>query len=640
MKWHNPDILMWLLTLLPLLLVTGLMLKRRAKLLGRMAENRLWPIMLPGHSPRRQKIRNLARVLAIALAIAALARPQWGFKWEEVKQRGLSIIVALDTSKSMLAQDIMPNRLQQAKWGVRDLVKELRGDRIGLVAFAGDAFLQCPATIDYAAFLMMLDDVYAGIVPVGGTDLFQALDRSIDSFKKTEETQADKVIILISDGEGHTGDPLTLIPKLQEEGIRIFAIGVGTKEGELIQTSDGFVKDKSGNVVKSALNENMLERIAFETGGFYVRSAPGDFGLERVYRQGIAELQREERESRMSKSWTERFQWFLGAALLLLLIEAAIRPVRFNRERTQRTQKSNRKRLLRSLRSFAVPLLLITVASVRAEDTPRSSMRKGLKAYERSDYTNAVESLKKTTLEFPSIGNYNLGNAQYRMGDYEAADESFNEALRTTDLELQAKAYFNRGNALLARTTALSGPEQIGLAIELAFQAMDMFEKSILLDPADLKAKQNFERAGQLRLKLEYNLGKWYFEQAEALLQEYKAKDAQTNYRKAEKQFEHILQNIDPHHGESAQYLPIAVERLAMLQRAVNDAEQDLKVALQFIEDYQYMLAAQRLTTETDQRKYAFDIKPDLKKEYEETIRKNQEVLKIIRELTTLNIVE
>lgn len=326
MQWGDHDILMWLLTLLPLLLITGLMIKRREKLLERMADHTLWAAMLPGHSIRRRRMKNLLRVLAIALALIGLARPQWGFKWEKVQQRGLSIIVALDTSKSMLAQDIKPNRLQQAKWGVRDLVKELKGDRIGLVAFAGDAFLQCPATIDYAAFLMMLDDVYAGIIPVGGTDIFQALEESMDSFG--QETAADKVIILISDGEGHTGDPITLLPRLKEEKIRVFSIGVGTLTGELIQTSDGFVKDRSGNVVKSSLNENMLERIAFETGGFYVRSAPGDFGLERVYQQGIAGLQREERESRMAKIWQERFQWFIGASLLLLVVETAVRPVK------------------------------------------------------------------------------------------------------------------------------------------------------------------------------------------------------------------------------------------------------------------------------------------------------------------------
>lgn len=322
---------MWLLALLPLLFVTGLLLKYRIKLLTRIADENLWPTLLPGFSTSRLRLKNLLRILAIALAIAALARPQWGFKWEEVKQRGLSIIVTLDTSKSMLAQDIKPNRLQQAKWGIRDLVKELRGDRIGLVAFAGNAFLQCPATIDYAAFLMMLDDVYAGIVPLGGTDLFQALETSIESFEKMKESASDNVIILISDGEGHTGDPRALLPRLKEEGIRVFAIGVGTREGDMIETSDGLVKDSDGNVIKSRLNEDILEQIAFETGGFYVRSAPGDFGLERIYQQGIAELQREERDARMSKSWTERFPWFLAAALLLLVFEAVIRPTKGGR---------------------------------------------------------------------------------------------------------------------------------------------------------------------------------------------------------------------------------------------------------------------------------------------------------------------
>ncbi len=194
-----------------------------------------------------------------------------------------------------------------------------------------------------------------------------------------------------------------------------------------------------------------------------------------------------------------------------------------------------------------VPWLLIS--SAFAEDTPRSSMRAGLKAYEQGDYTNAVTHLKKTALEFPGVGNYNLGNAQYRAGEFEAAAESYTEALRTSDVELQAKAYFNRGAALLARTTALTGQEQIGTAIQLAFEAMDQFEKSLLLAPDDLEAKQNFERAGRLRLKLEYNLGRWHYDQAEDLLSRFKAKDARTNYQQARKQFNHILENVYPDHG-------------------------------------------------------------------------------------------
>lgn len=278
-------------------------------------------------------------------------------------------------------------------------------------------------------------------------------------------------------------------------------------------------------------------------------------------------------------------------------------------------------------------LLFATSLCATAEETPRAAMRRGLKAYAAGDYTNAVAALEKTVMEFPDTGHYNLGNARYRMGDFEAAEKAYTEALRTTDLALQAKAYFNRGNALLARTTQMQGPERIGTAIELAFQAMDLYEKAILLDPADLAAKQNFERAAALRLKLEYNLGQWYFDQAEALLPQYKAKDAKANYQLAKKQFEHILENIDPTHGEARQYLPKIAERIQMLDLAVEAAEHDLRTALKQIDDYQYMLAAQRLTTETDERKYAFDLKPDLKKQYEETIEKNQEVLKIIQEL-------
>ncbi|MDF7798444.1 hypothetical protein P4C99_03170 [Pontiellaceae bacterium B1224] len=293
------------------------------------------------------------------------------------------------------------------------------------------------------------------------------------------------------------------------------------------------------------------------------------------------------------------------------------------------------------IRLSIIAIFSILTLTVQAEDTPRSSMRKGLKAYKAGDYTNAIEHLEKTALEFPDIGNYDLGNAQYRAGDFEAAANSFNEALRTSDLELQAKAYFNRGNALLARTTALTKTEEISLAIELSFQAMDMYEKAILLQPEDLLAKQNFERAQQLRLKLEYNLGRWYFDQAEELLPQFKAKDAKKNYQLAKKQFNHILENVNPNHAESQQFLPKIDERLEMLALAVEAAEIDLKTALQYIADYQYMLAAQRLTTETDERKYAFDLKPDLKKRYEEVIKKNQEILKIIQDLfPTTNIAQ
>lgn len=320
-QWHHPEYLFLLFAMPVLWVITIWLRRRRARLLETMADKDRWPVLLPDYAPRRQRNAQRARLLALVLLLTASARPQWGFRWEKTSPRGLDLLVALDTSRSMLAQDIKPNRLQQARWGIRDLVSQLTGDRIGLIAFAGDAFLVCPATADYAAFSMMLDDVYAGIIPTGGTDLSLALETALASFEPG--TAADKVLILISDGESHTGDPTKLIPRLQQEGIRVFAIGVGTSEGEPILTEDGFVKDRNGHVVKSALDEQILERIARETGGDYVRSAPGDFGMERIY-QRIEPLQRTQRESRMSKVWIERFPWFLGAALLLLAIEASV----------------------------------------------------------------------------------------------------------------------------------------------------------------------------------------------------------------------------------------------------------------------------------------------------------------------------
>ncbi len=300
----------------------------------------------------------------------------------------------------------------------------------------------------------------------------------------------------------------------------------------------------------------------------------------------------------------------------------------------------NRSACSRIIGAWLGVALALLACGARAEETPRSAMRKGLRAVKAGDYTNAVALLEKTTLEFPDVGNYNLGVAFYLMEDFEKAADRFNEALRSADLELQQAAYYNRGNALLARTTRMTGNEQIGMAIECAFQAMDMFEKAILLDPDDLAAKQNFERARNLRVRLEFNQGKWHYDLAEEQLKEFKAKDARDNYRKAKTQFEHILADVDRNNADSQRYLPQVVERLDMLKRAVEDAEGDLATALRQIEDYQYMLAAQRLTTLTDERRYAFDLEPDLGKRYEETIQKNGEVLKIIEELSELNTVK
>ncbi len=321
MNWGARHLLGLLWLLIPLAWLILLALRRRERRLARLLDPEIIPVLAPFRKAARARTQNAYWLLAVACCLVALARPQWGFKWEEVKRRGLDILVVLDTSRSMLAEDIKPNRLQQAKYGVRDLVRKLKGDRIGLITFAGSSFLQCPLTVDYAAFLMMLDDVYAGIIPRGGTAIGQALKTAINSFEY--DTQADRVIILVTDGEDHEGQPMDLADDLKKKGILLYAIGVGTQEGGLVPTE----RDAQGQpvflkydnkVISSALHEDVLQQLALATGGIYVRSSPGDFGLERIYDAGIQHLQRADQESRTVKIYEDRFMWFVGAALLLL----------------------------------------------------------------------------------------------------------------------------------------------------------------------------------------------------------------------------------------------------------------------------------------------------------------------------------
>lgn len=325
MKWGNVQLLYWLPLAIPLAWALFALLRRRRHALAQLVDPALLGVLAPAWNPARAKSRLVLRVLALALLVLALARPQWGFRWEEVRRKGLDLVVALDTSRSMMASDIKPTRLQQAKWGIRDLLRNLRGDRVGLVPFAGSSILQCPLTIDYAAFAMTLDDVYSGIIPKGGTAIEQALRTAVAAFPK--DGTADRVILLITDGEDHEGDPLALLPELKENGIRVYTIGIGTLEGEMVPAGDGqggYFKDRQGQIVKTALKEDVLQKLALGTGGTYVRSAPGDTGLERVFNESIANLKRSEQENRTAKIYEERFVWPIAAAILLLAWEALL----------------------------------------------------------------------------------------------------------------------------------------------------------------------------------------------------------------------------------------------------------------------------------------------------------------------------
>lgn len=273
---------------------------------------------------RKKMFLNILAVLFIGLA---LSRPQWGVYWKEKREKGLDILIALDTSKSMLAQDMKPDRLSFAKAEIKDFVKGLEGDRVGLMAFAGDAFLYCPLTMDYDGFFLVLNNIKVGSVRRGGTDIPESIKEAIRSFKWSQTEK--KVLVLITDGENTEGDVKKAVDDAGREGVQIFCVGVGTTEGNAIQYVDDkgkpeVLKDEEGRPVKSRLDEKTLQEISQETGGLYVRATNARFGLDYIYDKALSKLKKLDREETLAKSYRERFQIPLVIAFLALSAEMVL----------------------------------------------------------------------------------------------------------------------------------------------------------------------------------------------------------------------------------------------------------------------------------------------------------------------------
>lgn len=297
-------------------------IKNKKKALKKFAQESLLKEMISSFNLKKQKLKFTLIILSLTLAILALMRPQWGFQWQEIKRKGLDILIAIDTSKSMLANDVMPNRLERSKLAVKDLIKKLQGDRIGLIAFSGTAFLQCPLTVDYNGFLLALNDLKANTIPYGGTSISSAINTALKRFD--DKQRKYKILIIITDGEDHQGDALKAAEKAKKENIKIFCVGIGTSSGELIKIIDDkgvktFLKDKEGRVIKSRLNENILKQIAVIAGGSYLKSSATELGLNLLYEEKLSKMEKKEIKTQMAKLYHERFQIPLAIAFLLLL---------------------------------------------------------------------------------------------------------------------------------------------------------------------------------------------------------------------------------------------------------------------------------------------------------------------------------
>ncbi len=324
----RPDLLLLLWTV-PVLVVFQLwVFRRKTQTLQRFAQPEMIARITAGVSRARQVFKVGVVLLGATAAILALTEPRYGFTWEEVQREGIDLVVALDVSDSMLVEDAESGgeltRLDRAKREITDLLRLMEGDRVALVAFAGTAFVECPLTLDYGAASLFLDAMDPDLIPVKGTAIGRAIRTSV---KALESSARDaRAVLLITDGEDHSGQALTAAEEAREAGVRVFAIGIGRDEGSPIPAPDGGLRrDRAGELVLSKLDEPTLQKIALTTGGSYVRSVTGDVDLEKVYFEGVkATLEDQELSSQRRQRWTDRFQWLVALAILALAIEPFI----------------------------------------------------------------------------------------------------------------------------------------------------------------------------------------------------------------------------------------------------------------------------------------------------------------------------
>ena len=487
MRFEHLQIL-WLLLVLPpaLALFFWWAARRRQQLLEQFIQARLLSTLTVGISPARKKIRFGCLVFAVALLVITLARPQRGFDLEEVEQRGLDIVVAVDTSKSMLATDIAPNRLARARLAALELMQKAGTDRMGLVAFAGDAFLECPLTIDNTAFQQCVQALDVNTIPQGGTAIATAINTALTAFK---ENNHYKVLVLFTDGEDNDTGALEAAQNAAKAGLKIFTIGIGTVGGDLLRVTDAngnsdYVRDEQGNVVKSHLNEALLQQIGGATGGFYL-PLRGANTIDTLYERGLAPLPKSEGKERLVRRYHEQFHWPLAAAILLLLAEM------FLPERRSPTRREPVGGLKRAAPEAGVPTaMLVALLGLAICRNVSASPSSALRDYRTGNFTNALEEftrlaeVRTNDLRFL----FNAGDAAYRATNFDSAQKLFQPVTLSPDLKLQQKAYYNLGNVQFQLAKSAKDLDGLQAGLETAEKT---FERAVTLDRNDTDAAFN-----------------------------------------------------------------------------------------------------------------------------------------------------
>jgi Ca-activated chloride channel homolog len=487
----------WLLLIVPVLLVFYVWSWRvRQKLMAQFIQSRLLPGLIAGVSSTRQKIRAALILAAVACFVVALTRLQWGYYQEEVPQKGLDIIAAIDTSKSMLAADIAPNRLARARLAAVSLMEEAKSDRMGVVAFAGTAFLECPLTADEGAFQDSVNALDVNTISEGGTSLAEAIETASRAFTEGDNF---KVLVLFTDGEDNDEGAVEAAKAAAKDGLKIFTVGIGTAEGELLQYRDQngnveYIRDDQNNVVKSHLNQPLLEEIAKAAGGGYY-SLSGANTMEELYQRSLVPLPKSQSKEAFVKRPYERYHWPLLAGIILLIAEM------FFPERKEKRRRGSKSQPPATTGTSAATVVVAAVAALLflprvTSASPASAMRDykaGKFAEAQKEYERLAAEDKKGDLRFI----FNAGDAAFRATNYDDALKDYVAASASQDVKLQQKAYFNIGNVLYHQGEAELNPEKLDLdAVQEKWeQAVKSFQNAVTLDAKDADAAHNLDYA-------------------------------------------------------------------------------------------------------------------------------------------------